>query len=46
MASRISDLLGTSPANVNIKATTAEKTGEIGEGKAIASHAVVLLKER
>ena len=46
MTGEISELLRMSPADVNIKATTAEKLGEIGEGKAIASYAAVLLKEK
>ena len=39
----ISDILEISPESVNVKATTAEKLGEIGKGEAIASYAVVLL---
>jgi 2-C-methyl-D-erythritol 2,4-cyclodiphosphate synthase len=46
MINQISGILGISPENVNVKATTAEKLGMIGEGKAIAAHAVVLLEEK
>lgn len=41
----ISDILDIPTDRINIKAKTAEKVGEIGEGKAIASYAVVLLEE-
>ena len=46
MIGEIGDILQISPGKVNIKAKTAEKIGEIGEGKAIASYAVVLLEEK
>jgi 2-C-methyl-D-erythritol 2,4-cyclodiphosphate synthase len=42
---RLAELLQTSPTNVNIKAKTAEGTGEIGAGGAIAAYAVVLLSD-
>ena len=38
-------LLGISPERVNVKATTTEGIGAIGEGKAIAAQAVVSLRE-
>jgi 2-C-methyl-D-erythritol 2,4-cyclodiphosphate synthase len=45
MAEQIARRLGIAPEQVNIKATTSEKLGFIGEGKGIAAFAVVLLKE-
>ncbi|MCP8971088.1 2-C-methyl-D-erythritol 2,4-cyclodiphosphate synthase [Ectobacillus ponti] len=46
MRSRISELLGTSAENVNVKATTTEKLGFTGREEGIAAQAVVLLKKR
>ncbi len=42
----IAEILEASPDNVNIKATTTEKTGAIGRSEAIAAHAAVLLEEK
>jgi 2-C-methyl-D-erythritol 2,4-cyclodiphosphate synthase len=41
---RLAELLGVPPGDVNVKAKTAEGTGAIGAGEAIAAHAAVLLK--
>lgn len=46
MRKNIADLLETDLSNVSVKATTYEKLGEIGEGLAIASESIVLLKKR
>ena len=45
MIEQISRVLNLSPERVNIKATTSEGLGFVGEGKGIAAYAVVLLKE-
>ena len=45
MKKNISVILGIDPSRVNIKATTQEGVGAIGRGEAIASYAVVALKE-
>jgi 2-C-methyl-D-erythritol 2,4-cyclodiphosphate synthase len=45
MAEEIARVLRIAPQQVNIKATTSENLGFIGEGKGIAAYAVVLLKE-
>ena len=45
MRKNIADCLETDIENVSVKATTTEKLGSIGEGKAIACEAVVLLKK-
>jgi 2-C-methyl-D-erythritol 2,4-cyclodiphosphate synthase len=45
MAEQIARVLRIAPQQVNIKATTSENLGFIGEGKGIAAFAVVLLKE-
>jgi len=45
MRARIAELLGVAPERVGVKATTMEGLGPIGEGRAIACHAVVLLEE-
>ncbi|MHC4954849.1 MAG: 2-C-methyl-D-erythritol 2,4-cyclodiphosphate synthase [Planctomycetota bacterium] len=45
MRERIASLLGIDASRVGVKATTMERLGPIGEGKAIACHAVVLLEE-
>ena len=42
----ISELLHTDIDNVNVKATTNEKMGEIGRGEAIQAHAVILLRKK
>lgn len=43
---RLAGLLHVSPDEVNVKAKTAERTGEIGAGQAIAAYAVVLLRRK
>jgi 2-C-methyl-D-erythritol 2,4-cyclodiphosphate synthase len=43
MRSRIAQALDVAPANVNIKAKTAEKLGPVGECLAIEARAIVLL---
>jgi len=45
MRKNIAKCLETDIENVSVKATTTEKLGSIGEGKAIACEAVVLLKK-
>ncbi len=45
MVEEIARVLDISPGQVNVKATTSEGLGFIGEGKGIAAYAVVLLKE-
>lgn len=45
MKSAMSHLLGISEERVGISATTNEKVGDIGDGRAIASYASVLLKK-
>ena len=44
MRERIANLLGLAPAQVNVKAKTAEKMGPVGEGLSIEARAVVLLQ--
>jgi 2-C-methyl-D-erythritol 2,4-cyclodiphosphate synthase len=43
MVLRIAELLAVTPAQVNVKAKTAEKLGPVGEGRAIEARAVCLL---
>lgn len=43
MARSLADLLGVDPTQVNLKAGTNEGCDAIGQGEAIAAHAVVLL---
>ncbi|MBQ0934726.1 2-C-methyl-D-erythritol 2,4-cyclodiphosphate synthase [Ideonella paludis] len=43
MRARIAEVLGVDPAQVNVKAKTAEKMGPVGEGRAIETRAVCLL---
>jgi len=45
MKEQIAGALKISPQRINIKATTSEGLGFIGEGKGMAAYAVVLLKE-
>jgi 2-C-methyl-D-erythritol 2,4-cyclodiphosphate synthase len=45
MIEQISRVLNLAPERVNIKATTSEGLGFVGEGKGIAAYAVVLLKD-
>ena len=42
----VANLLQTNIDNVNVKATTNEKLGEIGRGEAIQAHAVVMLRKK
>jgi 2-C-methyl-D-erythritol 2,4-cyclodiphosphate synthase len=46
MRERIAVLLGATPEQINVKATTTEQLGFTGRGEGIASQAVVLLKKR
>ncbi|NUR21314.1 MAG: 2-C-methyl-D-erythritol 2,4-cyclodiphosphate synthase [Frateuria sp.] len=43
MRARIGKALGLAPAQVNVKAKTAEKLGPVGQGQSIEARAVVLL---
>ncbi|MEY2618719.1 MAG: hypothetical protein RL522_1721 [Pseudomonadota bacterium] len=43
MRTRIAQVLAVEPAQVNVKAKTAEKLGPVGEGRSIEARAVVLL---
>jgi 2-C-methyl-D-erythritol 2,4-cyclodiphosphate synthase len=43
MRTRIAEALGIAPAQVNVKAKTAEKMGPVGQGQSIEARAVVLL---
>lgn len=45
MRDKMAHLLSISPDRVNVKATTTEGIGAIGDGKAIAAQAVVSLRE-
>lgn len=42
----IASLLHTNIDNVNVKATTNEKIGKIGNGEAIQAHAIILLRKK
>ena len=44
MAQRLAQVLQVEPAQVNVKAKTAEKLGPVGQGQAIEARAVVLLQ--
>jgi 2-C-methyl-D-erythritol 2,4-cyclodiphosphate synthase len=46
MVETLSEILGIAKENINIKATTNEGVGSIGRGDAIASYAVVTLREK
>lgn len=46
IAASLARLLNTAPENVSVKAKTAEGLGPIGEGRAIAAHAAILLIAR
>lgn len=43
MRTRIADVLGVDPAQVNVKAKTAERLGPVGQGACIEARAVLLL---
>jgi 2-C-methyl-D-erythritol 2,4-cyclodiphosphate synthase len=43
MKNNIAKTLGTSPENVNVKATTEEKLGFTGSGEGISAHAVCIV---
>ncbi|MEM6749336.1 MAG: 2-C-methyl-D-erythritol 2,4-cyclodiphosphate synthase [Planctomycetota bacterium] len=43
MRARLAELLGVDVSRVNVKAKTHEKVDAVGEGRAVACHAVVLL---
>jgi 2-C-methyl-D-erythritol 2,4-cyclodiphosphate synthase len=43
MRTRIAEILNLAPAQINVKAKTAEKMGPVGEGRAIEARAVCLL---
>ena len=43
MAVRLAQALGVDPAQVNVKAKTAEKLGPVGQGQAIETRAVALI---
>ncbi len=43
MRARLAELTGVAPDRCNIKAKTAERLGDIGEGRAMACHAVAML---
>lgn len=45
IAANVAADLGTAPARVNVKATTAEGLGAIGRGEGLAGQAIVLLVE-
>jgi 2-C-methyl-D-erythritol 2,4-cyclodiphosphate synthase len=45
MRGRIASALDLAPAQVNVKAKTAEKLGPVGQGLAIEARAIVLLGE-
>ncbi len=45
MCDNLAEDMGLSRRDVNVKATTMEKLGAIGQGEAIAVHAVVLLRD-
>lgn len=42
----IAKLLHTDINNINVKATTNEKLGEIGKGEAIQAHAIIMLRKK
>lgn len=46
MVARIAETLGVAPAQVNVKAKTAEKLGPVGQGLSIEARAAVLLTSR
>ena len=46
MRQKLAKTLEIAVAQVNVKATTAEELGVVGEGKAIVAHAIVCLSQR
>lgn len=42
----LEEMLKTAPGSVNVKGKTSEGLGAIGEGKAVAAYAVVLIKDK
>lgn len=46
MRARLANTLGIAVAQINVKATTAEELGVVGEGKAIVAHAIACLSQR
>ena len=45
MRTRIAQILGVDPAQVNVKAKTAEKLGPVGQGQSMEARAVALLRQ-
>jgi len=45
MRARLAQTLGVMPAQVNVKAKTAEKLGPVGQGLSIEARAIVLLEQ-
>ena len=46
MRARLANTLDITVAQINVKATTAEELGVVGEGKAIVAHAIACLSQR
>ena len=46
MRARLANTLDIAVAQINVKATTAEELGVVGEGKAIVAHAIACLSQR
>ena len=46
MRARLANTLDIAVAQINVKATTAEELGVVGEGKAIVAHAIACLSRR
>ncbi len=46
MRARLANALDIAVAQINVKATTAEELGVVGEGKAIVAHAIACLSRR
>lgn len=45
MRTVMASILGTTPDNISVKATTAEKLGFIGRGEGVAAYAIALLEK-